>query len=281
MNSQKSTRLKDIDIPLRFTFFRWPMRRHHGVPCVPVLAMAGLVLVMSGCQGNSTPEQWASRIDQSLAAQDYPEAIRLGEKGLEQFPRSSRLRWLTSNAHYRNQEFESALAVLTPALDQSGPDQKQILFAAGELEIQLGHGDQAERHLRQLIDLDPQFQLAWQRLAYLLTIQGRSLEAVPFRFQLLQAGQFTVTDLLFLGNPKAIAIMPELEQFRSNNPDHPTILLANARLAIREDQLEEARDLLRKAIAGNPGLVGKMPGTSGKSRTGPGKSRTSPGWLRT
>ena len=255
MNSQKSTRLKVIDIPLRLSSFRWPMRRYHGIAYLPVLAMAGLVLAMSGCQGNSTAEQWASQIDQSMATQDYPEAIRLGKQGLEQFPRSSRLRWLTSNAHYRNQEFESALAVLTPALDQPGPDQQQILFAAGELEIQLGHGDDAERHLRQVIELDPQFQIAWQRLAYLLTIQGRSLEAVPFRFQSLQAGQFTITDLLFLGNPKAIAIMPELEQFRSNNPDHPTILLASARIAIREDQLEEARGLLRNAIAGNPGLV--------------------------
>jgi tetratricopeptide (TPR) repeat protein len=231
------------------------MRQNHGIPLLPVFVIAGLGLLIVGCQGNSTPESWASQIEQSLAAQDYEEAIRLGKEGLAEFPQSSQLRWLASHAHYRNQEFEDALALLLPVLDQPGPDQQRILFAAGELEIQLGHGDDAERHLRQLIKLQPQFQLAWQRLAYLLTIQGRSLEAVPLRFALLQSGQFTITDLLFLGNPRAIAIMPELEQFRSNNPDHPTMLLANARIAIGEDQLEEARGLLRDAIRGNPGLV--------------------------
>ncbi len=220
-----------------------------------VVALAALALLWMGHQESSSPEDWASRIQDSLAVEDFDQAIRLGTSGLEEYPRSPELSWLTSNACYRSGKFEQALALLTPLLDQPGPDQQRILFAACELEIQLARGDDAERHLQQLIKLAPEFQLAQQRMAYLLTIQGRSQEAVPFRMKSLQSGQFTITDLLFLGNPQAIAIMPELEQFRSANPDHPTILLANARISIREDRLEEARGLLRNAIAGNPELV--------------------------
>ena len=220
-----------------------------------VVALTSIMPLLGGCQGASSEQDWAGRIESSLQAEDYQQATQLGKEALAEFPRSSRLHFLTSNAHFRLEQFETALELLKPVLDQPGPDQVKVLFAAGELEIRLGLGDDAEQHFRQLMNLDPQSLAARQRLAYLLTIQGRSLEAVPLRMELLRSDNVTITDLLFLGNPQAIAIMPELEQFRSTNPNHPTILLANARIAIREDKLDEARGLLRGAIAGNPSLA--------------------------
>ena len=97
---------------------------------VVAIAVLGLVSVV---REGSSAEDWASRIENSLATQNFNEAIRLGELGLEEHPRSAELRWFSSNAHFRIGDFELALAMLTPALDEPGADQQRILFAAGEL----------------------------------------------------------------------------------------------------------------------------------------------------
>jgi tetratricopeptide (TPR) repeat protein len=231
------------------------MKRIHWIILCLAVALAGTVIVLRSQLMSQSEAEWTDQLSQSIAARDFRAAVELGKQAIEQHPDSAGLRLLASQAHFRLSEFDQALQYLLPVLDQPGDHQPRLLFAAGELEIQLGKGDEAERHLRQLRELEPGFQMVTQRLAYLLTIQGRTHEAVPLRLELLQSGNFSITDLLFLGNPEAIAIMPELEQFRQAHPDHPTIQLANARLAIREDQLDEARGLLSKAIEGNPQLA--------------------------
>lgn len=192
-------------------------------------------------------QQWLGQVTKALQAGQLDEAAEQGAHALDQFPNSSSLRWLISRVYYQRNELDKALGILLPVVDRPGPEQSRILFAAGELEINLGRSDDAERHLRQHIELDPQQRLAWQRLAYLLTIQGRGQEAVPWRLKSLQTGDFTITDLLFMGNPEAIAVVSQLDQFRNNNPQHPTVLFSKALVHIRENQLVAARELLEKA----------------------------------
>ena len=200
-------------------------------------------------------QQWLDRINMALQDGQLDEATEAGADALDQFPDSSRLRWLTSRVYYQRNELQQALEILLPVVDHPGPEQARILFAAGELEISLGLSDDAEGHLRKHIELEPQQRVAWQRLAYLLTIQGRGQEAVPWRLKSLQAGDFTITDLLFMGNPEAIAVISQLDQFRNNNSQHPTVLYSKALVHIRENQLASARELLKKAVAGNPELA--------------------------
>jgi len=202
-----------------------------------------------------TEAAWLQRIDLAMQQQQPEVAASQGEFALQQFPRSVELRWLISRVHYQANQLEEALATLLPVVEEPGPKQSQILFATGELEIKLGHSDDAERHLRQLIAIEPQQKLAWQRLAYLLTVEGRGQEAVPWRMKSLQVGDFTLTDLLFLGNPEAIAQMSELDQFRNSNPGHPTVLFSEALVAIRENELVTARQLLEKAVSQDPDLA--------------------------
>ena len=224
-----------------------------------LFALVVLVVVTSGCQSKQgTPQlseqEWSKRIETSLQQEQLEEATRQGKDALDQFPDSSQLRLLVSRVYYRQNKFAEALEQLVPVVDQPGPHQAPVLYAAAQLEIRLGHSDAAERHLRYFIELDPQQRGAWQRLAYLLTVQGRGRDAVPWRMKSLQSGDFTITDLLFLGNPEAIVVMPESDQFQNSNPEHPTVLFSKALVAIRENELIEARQLLEKAVAKNPRL---------------------------
>ena len=217
------------------------MKRIHLVLLLLVIVASATAWWFSSRTPQLSEQQWLDRVNTALRAEQLDEATEQGEHALDQFPNSSSLRWLVSRAYYQRKELDKALDILLPVVEHPGPEQARILFAAGELEINLGHGDDAERHLRQHIELEPQQRLAWQRLAYLLTIQGRGQEAVPWRLKSLQAGDFTITDLLFMGNPEAIAVISQLDQFRNNNPQHPTVLFSKALVHIRENQLAAAR----------------------------------------
>jgi tetratricopeptide (TPR) repeat protein len=231
------------------------MKRIHLVLLLLAVVAAATAWWWSSRTPVLSEQQWLDRIDTALRADQLEEATEQGAHALDQFPNSSQLRWLVSRAYYQRKELDKALDTLLPVVDHPGPEQARILFAAGELEINLGRSDDAERHLRQHIELDPQQRLAWQRLAYLLTIQGRGQEAVPWRLKSLQTGDFTITDLLFMGNPEAIAVISQLDQFRNNNPQHPTVLFSKALVHIRENQLVTARELLEKAVAQNSQLA--------------------------
>ncbi|MEO2021914.1 MAG: tetratricopeptide repeat protein, partial [Pirellulaceae bacterium] len=231
------------------------MKRIH----VVLILLVMVVVATAWWAMNRTPVRteaaWLQRIEVAMQQQELADAARQGEDALHQFPRSVALRWLVSRVYYQDNRLDEALATLLPVVDQPGPLQAQMLFATGELEIKLGHSDDAERHLRELVAVDPQEKLAWQRLAYLLTVEGRGQEAVPWRMKSLQVGDFTLTDLLFLGNPEAIAQMSELDQFRNSNPRHPTVLFSEALVAIRENELVKARELLEKAVSQDPDLA--------------------------
>jgi len=231
------------------------MKRIHVVLILLVLVVVATAWWAMNRIPVRTEAAWLQRIDLAMQQQELEVAASQGEFALQQFPRSVELRWLISRVHYQANQLEEALATLLPVVEEPGPKQSQILFATGELEIKLGHSDDAERHLRQLIAIEPQQKLAWQRLAYLLTVEGRGQEAVPWRMKSLQVGDFTLTDLLFLGNPEAIAQMSELDQFRNNNPGHPTVLFSEALVAIRENEVATARQLLEKAVSQDPDLA--------------------------
>ena len=231
------------------------MKRIHVVLILLVLVVVATAWWAMNRIPVRTEAAWLQRIDLAMQQQQPEVAASQGEFALQQFPRSVELRWLISRVHYQANQLEEALATLLPVVEEPGPKQSQILFATGELEIKLGHSDDAERHLRQLLAIEPQQKLAWQRMAYLLTVEGRGQEAVPWRMKSLQVGDFTLTDLLFLGNPEAIAQMSELDQFRNSNPGHPTVLFSEALVAIRENELVTARQLLEKAVSQDPDLA--------------------------
>ena len=64
-------------------------------------------------------QQWLDRINMALQDGQLDEATEAGADALDQFPDSSRLRWLTSRVYYQRNELQQALEILLPVVDHS------------------------------------------------------------------------------------------------------------------------------------------------------------------
>src|SRR5262249_21660585 len=100
----------------------------------------------------------------------------------------------------------------------------------------------AERAYRAPLDAGPGTPGPRLELSYILGLQGRSWEAIPFRVELLRQGRFDIALLLSLAlgtdaddeNPEVLA------RFTKAVPNDAQVLCAASRAAMRENQTARA-----------------------------------------
>ena len=127
--------------------------------------------------------------------------------------------------------------------------------AAGQILIDLGRASDAEARFRHVLEINPEQPFALNRLVFLMALEGRRWESLPYLHQLLRIDHFTVEDLLFTGNVEALVEYKDLKVFLEAAPDDPGPLLGAALLALRRNQLEDAERLLRAVTAANPEII--------------------------
>ena len=128
--------------------------------------------------------------------------------------------------------------------------------AAGDILFEMHRASAAEAQYRQALDIDPQSLVAHRRLGQLLGLEGRRWESLPHLLEVLRAGQFSLEDLLLLGDHGlAVGLSQELEQFLAAAPDDPVPLLGKARLALLSGRTKDAKRWLRQVLTKAPNQI--------------------------
>ncbi|MEO8497220.1 MAG: CRTAC1 family protein, partial [Planctomycetota bacterium] len=100
---------------------------------------------------------------------------------------------------------------------------------------------------------DPHHLAANNRLSYLLGVEGRCWEAVPFLLEAVRQRQFTLHHLVLLGALEPVIDDPALVRAcRTDEPRDLLPLVGAARTAIKQNQMPQATLLLREVVAAVP-----------------------------
>ena len=116
----------------------------------------------------------------ATAERRYPDAVRELKAALQFAPKDPVLIGQLGTALYLAREYEAALEVLTPVIDQSPPNEEvQALTAYGDSLLQLDRVDDAVRYLRRAFTADTSDRSASLSLARAYIRQGEFRSALP------------------------------------------------------------------------------------------------------
>ena len=159
-----------------------------------------------------------------------------------------------------SKDYEAALAYYDRVPSEAGDQAATARCAAAEIWLALGHATNAETRFREALTIDPNNVLAHDRLANLLTVEGRRFESLPHLYELLRLGQYSYELLFLAGDHAKTAEAPDdLARFQAAAPDDPAPLIGLARIAMRKEQKAEAAAMLRRVIAAAPELIEAQP----------------------
>ncbi|HVA49835.1 MAG TPA: FG-GAP-like repeat-containing protein [Pirellulales bacterium] len=155
-----------------------------------------------------------------------------------------------------SKDYAAALRYYDQIDAAAGEEAVEGRCAAAEIWLQLGHASQAEARFRQALEIDPHSAPAHDRLANLLTVEGRRFESLPHLYELLRQRRCSY-DVLFLAgdHAKTVEAADDLARFRAAAPDDPAPLIGLARIEIRKQNDAQAAKMLRQVIADAPELI--------------------------
>lgn len=155
-----------------------------------------------------------------------------------------------------SEDCEAALRYFDQIPSTAGHEAVLARCSAAEIWLKLGHATKAEIEFREALQIDPRNSPAHDRLANLLTIEGRRFESLPHLYELLRSGHFSL-DLLFLAgdHSKTVEGPDDLARFRAAAPEDPVPLIGLARIEMRKQNASQATRLLKQVIATAPALI--------------------------
>ena len=127
------------------------------------------------------------------------------------------------------------------------------LGAAGDLLLAQDRVTAAEQKFKQVLDSNPDHTVAHRRLSTILVTEARRWESTPHLFALVRQQQFSLKDLLFLGNMDSVYDNPEaIAGYLRAVPDDPLPLIGTARVHLFKEELEPAQRLLQRVVQERP-----------------------------
>ncbi|MBC8869128.1 MAG: VCBS repeat-containing protein, partial [Planctomycetes bacterium] len=193
----------------------------------------------------------------AFEAERFDDADRLARQAASARPESGAAWLLAGDVAARREQYDEALACYDKVPRK---DRTEFLESQGRAAkitfYDLHRFSETERRFRRLLETDPSNTYAHGGLAYLLSICGRRWESTPHSLYLVRQGQFTAEHLCWLGVMEAV--VDEAEHVRLGHeaaPDDPLPLLGLARLAVRDNQLEQAEARLRQVLDIAPELI--------------------------
>lgn len=229
----------------------------------PILVPAAIaVLLLTGVviwsrTNSSTYQEQLTKAEAAAAIGDIQTAERLVSQILREDPDHGRALVLSAKClNARNQPVQ-AVKLLSGLAQKDSPESVDAACLAGDLLFfRLYRPQQAARQYRQALQHDPASIEANDRLAILLGVTGQWWQQVPVRLATLKFDRFSFMDLVVLALGDKALLNPELAQAMAGTSlDDPLVLLAAARLAVEEEQHDQAIQLLIQAVAKDSSLI--------------------------
>lgn len=189
----------------------------------------------------------------AMASADYDRVESLCQTILSREANNPSALLLAGEAATKLGKFESALDFYL-AIPES--DSKEFLvatFSAAEVARELGRFDRAEKLYRRLLQRDPENVDAHERLAFILDLEGRRWESLPYLLEVIRHDRISYSLLLRLGSrDSAVNIPQQLEKFLQAAPHSAQAVLSQA---VSEKQARRKQELLNEAINRDTQLI--------------------------
>lgn len=202
------------------------------------------------------PERLLEPARQALEAKQYDVAEEICNRILSARPELAEALLLAGEAASKQDRSTEALAYYDRVKADAGEEAVQARCAAGDIWLKLGHASRAEAEFLEALQIDRRNALAHDRIANLLTLEGRRFESLPHLYELLRQRRASYTLLLLAGDHAQTVEEPEqLARFRAAAPDDVAPLIGLARIRIRRKEFVEAADMLRAVLADCPKCI--------------------------
>lgn len=186
----------------------------------------------------------------------HSEAERLAQAYLQQVPDSPPALLIAGEAAVRLQEDARALEYFSQVPQDGTSYGLRALFGRSQRLLRLGRIREAEEGLRRVVQAWPTFQPAIRELVYILEVEGRTWEALPYLWQIIRSGRMGGDYLLMAGSTDSISLSESnfVARCLEAVPSDPLPLLGQARELARSDAAA-AEPLLRRIIQHDPSIV--------------------------
>ncbi|HUQ69058.1 MAG TPA: FG-GAP-like repeat-containing protein [Planctomycetaceae bacterium] len=232
-----------------------PRRRRWGVALLGLIATCAVVVAAMFLRRPDDAAQ-LNRARAALSRRDYAQAEALAV-AVGQRPQSDPWAWMIAGeAAARTGRLSDSLGYYE-RITGGGADLRSAgAYGRGEICLQLGRLERAEREFRAALDADPQSLLAHRRLVDVCNLSGRRHLAVSSMQRLIQSPAIKLEDLLYLGDVDHALLQPDEVRAAIGDPQaDPLLLLGLGYEALAENRGEEARKLFERVLQHRPADV--------------------------
>ncbi len=231
---------------------------------VPALVLAGVGYYI--LQPILSPEPLPAGMEMSatvedarafLMRDDYALAESLARSVILADPSVADAYLIAGEAALKSGEAEAALAYFTAVPETAQAQYVTSRWSMGNIRLFQGELREAEQLYREALRVDSKSVVACERLAFILGVEGRRRESVPYLLEPIRCGQIYVEPLILLGTVDSRSLEYEgiVEQSRKVDPDYWVPLLGPARVKVYTAKYDEAEAMLREVLRHAPEQV--------------------------
>ena len=220
---------------------------------------AGLALCVFSCWpwfGREPQEKLLRDGHKLLLRRQFAAAKDCADRVLARTPDSAAALQLAAEAEIGANRPEVALSFLSRIPDDGSSDAVAARLRAARLLLHdLKRLEPAEAELQRLLAMDPASPDAAESMAYILGLESRSWESVPFRLQLAAAGRSAALMLFSLSlGINAMENPEDVRELAQQSPNDNGVRLALARVCFETRQYDKAERLAVQVLQERPAL---------------------------
>ncbi|APZ95668.1 FG-GAP-like repeat-containing protein [Fuerstiella marisgermanici] len=222
------------------------------IVAVSLLAVVGFIVAQ-----RESRDELLEKGQRAIIRQQPELAAQIGERLLASSANDPQALLLAAAAAEQMRSHSKAVELLKQVATDNEAAYIEANCEIGRLAIdRLGLISVAEQSFRNVLTVNPAHVTAIDQLAYILSLQTRTNEAN--RLQLTLIGQGAVTPEYVFSLVQNDLLYPDLrfvKQLQEQEPNHPGLLLAEARIATLKQNFDRARSLLEQAIRVKPDFI--------------------------
>lgn len=203
-----------------------------------------------------SPEETMKLAQLSMRKRDYEAALKTIEPLLASDCNNNTV-MIAAEAATRLNDYDKALDIYKTFLQEDdSTEYLQCQTSFADLLFHEAYLTDAETAFRKVLTTEPSIATANRRMGHLLNTLGRRWESSEYFFAALQGGQFTVEDLLLLGNFEEVFDSSELlSEALEKSPGDPTPKLSVVHKAFAQNRFDGAEETLKEVIQFRPTLL--------------------------
>lgn len=226
--------------------------RHRAGYLLGLVAVGVGAWALSRRDSGLTVAQLLAQAQSAMRLGQVEQAEAIARQALVRDPGSNLALLIAGKAAGKLGRVDEALALFERIQDDGSEESIEGLNLHGELLVHMGRYHAAEQKFRQSLARRSNF-FAHHRLAHLMSVEGRYLDAAPHLLQLVRSGNFTKEELdLLCTGFRFVGQRKELEEQVQAAPGDIGAVLGLALRRLADKDHSQAEELLRQVLAADP-----------------------------